>query len=82
MVSHSVVEYSLSKPCLHCSKVLRHYSRERLKKGSRVWVRYSLGGDVRGELCMSEWGLGIKLADGLISSGWREKYRLLRNNGS
>ena len=82
MVSHSVVEYSLSKPCLHCSKVLRHYSRERLKKGSRVWVRYSLGGDDNGEVCMSEWVLGIKLADGVISSGWREKYRLLRNNGS
>jgi len=46
-----------------------------------VWVRYSLGGDDNGEVCMSEWVLGIKLADGVISSGWREKYRLLRNVG-
>jgi hypothetical protein len=80
MVPNSVVGYSLSKPCLHCSKVLRHYSRERLKKGSRVWVRYSLGGDECGEVCMSEWILCVKLEDGVISSGWREKYRLMRNN--
>lgn len=80
-------EYSLSRPCLHCSKVLRQYSRKMMRKGSCVWVRYSLGRRVDGGLSgfgsanMSDWCLGIKLEDGLMSSGWREKYRILRNGG-
>jgi len=80
MVSNCCEEFSLSRPCLHCSKVLRQYSRNMMKKGLRVWVRYSLtfegyGGGVR----MSDWALGINLEDGLMSSGWREKYRIFRN---
>jgi hypothetical protein len=49
-----------------------------MQKGSRVWIRYSLGGSEMGKACMINWVLGINLEDGLMSSGWREKYRLLR----
>jgi hypothetical protein len=53
-----------------------------MSRGIRVWVRYSLGGSPgmgsrnRG---MSDWELGKNMEDGLMSSGWREKYRIFRN---
>lgn len=76
-------EYSLSKPCLHCSKILRQYCRKMMSRGIRVWVRYSLGGfpgmGSRNRV-MSDWELGKNMEDGLMSSGWREKYRIFRNS--
>jgi hypothetical protein len=81
MVRMGLEEYSLARPCLQCSKVLRQYSNKMRRKGSCVWVRYSLGGGGGRSAYMSDWVLGIKLGDGLMSSGWREKYRILRNSG-
>ena len=52
------------------------------QKGTSVWVRYSINGylgNSSSTLCMTPWRQGIKLDDGLMSSGWREKYRLFRN---
>lgn len=53
------------------------------QKGTSVWVRYSVNGfpgNSSSTSCMTHWRQGNKLEDGLMSSGWREKYRIFHNS--
>lgn len=63
----NVIKYSTSKPCKHCTIQIRNYFKNNKKQ--QIYIRY-IENNV-----LTKWIHVKYLTDGVVSSGYRQKYR-------